>query len=341
MIITGDVILSLTSSSSKSWEQGSRIEYSIGAIPSGVTVKRGNTTLSNNSTIYYGDSITFTYTTTSTRYTGNTKQENGYNYSEKETITNMLAVNGTNRSSGYSMSVTGNVTLNLSSTSTKAWEQGSRIEYSISIPSGVTVKRNGSTISSSTKIYYGDVLTFTYTTSSAQTATGNTESRSDGYYYNEYRQTNYSLSVNGSSMSTGGTYTVSGNVTATLSSSTSTTWVKGDRIAYSLSFLSNYCVDFESGTGSLLVIYRDGKALTASDYVYFGDNITIQWVDNVKFYHAQGEESYDLIINGNKITGTHVSYETEFVPASGEWVYLHYVNTTYIVGNSFNFEYNI
>ena len=138
-----------------------RNEYSLGSIPSGVIVKIGTETLNSNSKIYYGDQLTFTYTETSNRYTGNTKQEAGYNYREKETTTYVLKVNSSVLSNGSTITVSDNIALELSSSTSLSWEQSSRIEYSLgTIPSGVTVRRNGSTLSSNATIYYGDSLTY-------------------------------------------------------------------------------------------------------------------------------------------------------------------------------------
>lgn len=173
-----------------------RNEYSLGSIPSGVIVKRGTETLNSNSKIYYGDQLTFTYTETSNRYTGNTKQEAGYNYSEKETTTYVLKVNSSVLSNGSTITVSDNIALELSSSTSLSWEQSSRIEYSLgTIPSGVTVRRNGSTLSSNATIYYGDSLTISYTLPSGMKLT--------------------SFKVNNQNFTNGGTLSVTGNVNIT------------------------------------------------------------------------------------------------------------------------------
>ncbi len=323
LIVESNVTLNITSSSSKTWEQGSRIEYSLGTIPAGVTVKRGSTTLSSNSIIYWGDSLTFTYSSSSTSYTGNTKQESGYNYREKETITYTLAVNGTNRSSGYSMSVTGNVTLKLNSSSSKTWEQAGRIEYSLgTIPSGVTVKRNGVVLYSSSTIYHGDVLTFTYN-AQTKTATGNEKSEG-GYLYLEYKNyNNTSLTVNGSTMNNNGTYTVSANVSIKLNSTlVSTAYEKTNRKTFQASIcLGSSVVSLaqELGESILPIILRNGKALqwenitigttgTADsiDYIAEGDTIEIIYVEYAKNIHLSRPE-----INGDVVQP--LGYETRDV----------------------------
>ena len=166
-----------------------RDEYSLGSIPEGVTVKRGEVVLMGNSKIYYGDTLTFTYTQVTEILTGNTKQENGYNYSEKETTTYILMVNGLSKVSGANISVSDNITLELTSSSSLSWEQGSRIEYTLgTIPSGVTVISDGKTLTSGSKIYHGDKLVVNYTEIIIRN-TGNTK-QENGYNYTEKRDNN-------------------------------------------------------------------------------------------------------------------------------------------------------
>ncbi len=163
--VSDNITLELSHNISKEWIQGSRIEYKLGTIPNGVVVQRNGTPLTTGSILYYYDLLTFSYSENSTSYTGNTKQEKGYNYSEIETINYTLKVNGSVVGSGSVVAVTNDVILSLTSASSKVWEQGSRIEYSLStIPEGVIVKQGEETINSNTKFYYGEQLTITYDT---------------------------------------------------------------------------------------------------------------------------------------------------------------------------------
>ena len=108
--------------------RGEMVQYSLGTIPSGVTVKRGNETLNSNSVIYWGDVLTFTYTETSVRLTGNTKIESGFKWSEKATTTNILSANGTSLASGRTFTVNGDIALSLSSTVIATeWEKGETV----------------------------------------------------------------------------------------------------------------------------------------------------------------------------------------------------------------------
>ena len=261
----GDVTLTLNTNTNTSWEKGTRIEYRLGAIPSGVTVKRNGTTLSSNSTIYWGDNLTFTYTESSTRLTGNTKQELGYNYLERENITNTLSVNDTIQRSGGNIIVTENISLRLNSDSIKTWEKGSIIEYSIGIiPSGVTVKRSGATLSNHATIYYGDSLTFTYT--DPQTSyTGKTKVE-EGYNYKEKQTITYSLTANQSSVSSGGSFSVTGDVTLNLTSSTTSEWERGSRVSYSVGKIP-----------SGIIVYRNGVALSDYATIYYGEELSIEF----------------------------------------------------------------
>ena len=68
-VVKGDLTIEYTES---------RNAYVLGSIPAGVTVKLGDELLSSNSTIYWGDELTFTYIESTRRDTGNTKQEEGY-----------------------------------------------------------------------------------------------------------------------------------------------------------------------------------------------------------------------------------------------------------------------
>ena len=98
-------------------------QYVFENIPAGVTVKREGELLSNSSAIFYGDKLTFTYVERHKNDTGKTKQENGYHYTEVETIIYSLVVNGTNLASGKTYVVSGNVGMVLNINSSTAWEK--------------------------------------------------------------------------------------------------------------------------------------------------------------------------------------------------------------------------
>ncbi len=266
-----------------------RNEYSLGSIPSGVIVKRGTEVLNSNSKIYYGDQLTFTYTETSNRYTGNTKQEAGYNYSEKETTTYVLKVNSSVLSNGSTITVSDNIALELSSSTSLSWEQSSRIEYSLgTIPSGVTVKRGSTTLSNNATIYYGDTLTFTYTTSSTRN-TGNTKQEA-GYNYSEKETTTYTLKANNSALSSGSSVNVTGNITLSLTSTSSLSWEQGSRITYSLGTIP-----------SGVTVRRNGSTLSSNATIYYGDSLTISYT------LADNYELKEFKVNNQNFTngGTH------------------------------------
>ncbi len=188
-VVKGDLSIEYTES---------RNAYVLGSIPSGVTVKCGEELLSSNSTIYYGDELTFTYTESSRRDTGNTKQEEGYNYSEIETTVYSLSANAISLASGRTFVVNGDVSLVLNSTTSLSWERGTRIEYRlVSVPPEVTIKRNGITLSSSDKIYYGDQLSISHG------------------LYSGFNVTKFE--VKGTTNISGGVYKVLGDIEITLS----------------------------------------------------------------------------------------------------------------------------
>lgn len=198
-------------------------QYVFENIPAGVTVKREGELLSNSSAIFYGDKLTFTYVESTKNDTGKTKQENGYHYTEVETIIYSLVVNGTNLASGKTYVVSGNVGMVLNINSSTAWEKGEMVQYDLgTIPDGVTVTRHGETLNSDSVIYWGDELTFAYTETSV-VLTGNTKFES-GYKWAEKATTTYSLSVGEKTIANGGKFTVNGNVELLLSSTTSTNW---------------------------------------------------------------------------------------------------------------------
>lgn len=143
---------------------------------SSVVVKRGGTSLSSGAAIYLGDSLTVTFAA---------------NVGYRLTST---TVNGSPFSSGDSLTVTGAVSVAASAT---------RLSYTLSFSadggSTVTVKRNGSALSSGSTIYYGDALVITAAAKS-------------GYEIK-------TATINGAAFTSPKSLSVTGNVTVVVTSS--------------------------------------------------------------------------------------------------------------------------
>ena len=116
-----------------------------------VTVKRGNTTLSNGATITHGDVLTITFA-----------PKAGYNI-------NAHTVNGSTFTSGNTHTVSGAVSV--AATATKK-------TYTLTISAGtgssITVKRGSTTLSNGATITHGDVLTVTFAASTGYNLTTHT-----------------------------------------------------------------------------------------------------------------------------------------------------------------------
>ena len=258
-----------------------KIEYHIN-VPAGVTVRRGEELLSNSSVIYWDDVLTLTYTESSRRDTGNTKQEAGYHYTEVETTIYSLTANGTSLASGRTFTVNGDVTLSLTSSASVAWERGEMVQYSLGIiPSGVTVKRGNETLNSNSVIYWGDVLTFTYTETSVR-LTGNTKIES-GFKWSEKATTTNILKANVTSLASGRTFTVNGDIALSLSSDTTTAWEKGEVVVHfadaSWSEINEvaqagYAAEVFSVGDEKDITLTDGEVLTVVVLGFNHDNLT-------------------------------------------------------------------
>ena len=127
--VSGDIYLNLNISSSTAWEQGEKVQYSLGTIPEGVTVTRNGETLNSDSIIYWGDELTFTYENKTIRFTGETREQDYFIYKEVETIVRSLVVNGTTFASGNTTIVRGDVSLVLNTNSSTTWSEGERLTF--------------------------------------------------------------------------------------------------------------------------------------------------------------------------------------------------------------------
>ena len=161
--------------------------------------------------------------------------------------------------------------------------------FSLSISAGdgstITVKRGGEALSHGAVIYYGDVLTISFSVS-----------------------TGYNLSthtVNGSSFTSGGTHTVSGNVSIVATAT---------RISYTLALTTDGHCD--------LTVERSGTALSNGATIYYGDSL------NISFSAQPGYEVKSAMLNGSEITSPYThrvtgNVEIVIVTAllSSAWIY--------------------
>lgn len=111
-----------------------------------ISVTCGGSSLSNGATINYGDVLTVTYGASS-----------GYTLATH-------TVNGTTFTSGNTHTVTGNVAVAATATAT-----GYTLTISPGANSSLTVKKNGTPLSSGATVYTGDVLSISATASSGYT----------------------------------------------------------------------------------------------------------------------------------------------------------------------------
>lgn len=164
--------------------------------------------------------------------------------------------------SGFGISISGTETVTLTTISAS---------YALSISAGtgsaITVSRTSSPnqgaftggLSHGAVIYYGDVLTISFSVS-----------------------TGYNLSthtVNGSIFTSGGTHTVSGNVSIVATAT---------RISYTLALATDgHCE---------LTVERSGTALSNGATIYYGDSL------NISFSAQPGYEVKSATLNGSEIT---------------------------------------
>ena len=279
-----------------------------------VTVKRGGETLTNGATICYSDAlqITFgaqtgytlgthtvngstfasggTYTVTgavsvaatATRRTytlsisagtgsavtvkqGGTTLTNGATISYGDVLTIFFTtqtgytlgthtVNGSTFASGETYTVTGAVTVVSTATQTV---------FTLNISQGqnstITVKRGSQTLTNGSPITYGDVLTISFAAAT-------------GYYLSE-------TAVNGSTFASGGTHTVTGNVTV-VSAATS----------------NPYSLDIVQGTNTTVTVMRGSERLYDNAVIAYNDVLTIS------FEAASGYTISTHTVNGTTFT---------------------------------------
>lgn len=154
---------------------------------------------------------------------------------------NTQTVNGGSFSSGSKHTVTGNVSI-VSRASLKTYtlyiDQGAG--------SSISVKRNGSSLSNGTTISYGDVLNITFSANTGYNLGGCT--------------------VNGSSFSSGGNHTVTGNVSVASSAS-----------------LKTFSLSISQGTGSSISVKRNGSSLGHGATITYGDVLVISFGANTGY----------------------------------------------------------
>lgn len=183
-----------------------------------VVVTRGGTRLSNGATIYYGDSLVVSFSANTGYY-----------------------LTATSHSNGSTITVTGNVSVSASA---------AVLSYDLSISagtgSGITVKRTSSplqgaptgVLSNGAAIYYSDVLIVSFSVST-------------GYNLGAH-------TVNGSAFTSGGSHTVTGNVSVA-----------------STANLKTFTLSLSAGTGVTVSVKRNGSSLGNGATVTYGDSLVI------------------------------------------------------------------
>ncbi len=237
--------------------------------------------ISNGSTVYDGDTFTVTANTVT-----------GYN---KTTFT----VSGATLVSGNTYQVTGNVTITASATVKS---------YTLTLDAGdnstITVKRTNSplggattgNLSNNATIYYNDVLKISFVASTG---------------YNIATST-----VNGSSFTSGNTYTVSG---AVLVESTAT--------------VKSYTLSLNPDTGTEILVYRTSSPLQGADSGELLDGATIYHSDVLKI-NFESDAEYEIaqkLVNQKDFTSgdSHtVTGNVEIVTIAGFAGIVHIYNGT-------------
>lgn len=165
-------------------------------------------------------------------------------------------------------------------------KQGSGTSLSVTVYSS-PFRSAGAAVSNNGTIYAGETLKVSF---SAQTG---------------YQDPKCTVSGVGS-VSSGATFSVSGDTTITTSAA---------KTPYTLSF----CV----GNGAALVVTRDGSALASGDTIYYGDSL------NISFSALTGYEVKSAVLNGVEITSPYThevtgSVDINIVTAllSSAWIYV-------------------
>ena len=151
--------------------------------------------------------------------------------------------------------------------------------YTLTVSAGtgaaVTVTRGGTALASGATVRYGDVLTVSFAAQAGYDLTSHT--------------------VNGTSFTSGGTHTVTGNVTAAATAA-----------------LKTYTLTVSAGTGAAVTVTRGGTALASGATLTHGDVLT------VSFAALRGYALTGHTLNGASFTsgGTHTVTGAVSVSAS-------------------------
>jgi len=147
-------------------------------------------------------------------------------------------------------------------------------QYTLSISQGtgsaITVKRGATTLSNGATITYGDVLTITFAANTGYTLGAHT--------------------VNGSTFTSGGTHTVTGNVTVVSSAS-----------------LQTFALSINAGTGSSIMVKRGSATIANVNGSTYNGTVTYGDVLTITFMTSSGYTIGTHTVNGTAFTsgGTH------------------------------------
>lgn len=168
------------------------------------------------------------------------------------------------------------------------------------IPTGVTIKRGEEPLSSNSTIYFDDKLTFTYI-EETKMDTGKTK-QENGYHYREVKTITYVLKVNGNTLKSDDTISVSENINLILDTNVSTAWEQGELVQYSLGTIPDG-----------VIVTRHGETLDSDSVIYWGDELTFAYTEtsvdltgNIKFesgykWAEKATTTYNLSVGGKTI----------------------------------------
>lgn len=230
------------------------IKYSL-TVPSGVTVLRDGEPLSSESEIHFGDELIISYTETA-----------GFHMTK-------FSINGNSVENNASFVADGNVVIEY---------QEAKDVYFVNLPSGVVATRDGAEITGTTELFYGDVITITYTLSE--------------YYHLA------SFKVNGTECENNAVITVDGNVNV--------------EFEEEINSVTIYYVDHD-GLNIGVEIVEHGKGIKKENPTRFSD-------PKIGKYNFAGwlNENGEVVDLSNVVVNEHKSEIT--VKASYEFVYTKY-----------------